>query len=89
MKGLLKEPFGCALCKKSFSDPKDLPNHYYSEHSPKSNHSKSPQKSVTKYEDTKLSCENDPKVGFSNDDSGIDSSNEIKSPDKEPEFREK
>jgi len=53
MEGILKEPFGCALCKKSFSDPVDLPNHYYSEHSPKSNDSKSPQKSVTKHEDTK------------------------------------
>ena len=89
MEGLLEEPFGCALCKKSFSNPMDLPNHYYSEHLPKSNDSKSSQKSVTKYEDTKLSCENDSKIGFSNDDSGISSSNETKSPDKEPEFKEK
>ena len=103
MKGLLKEPFGCALCKKLFSDPMDLPNHYYSEHSPKSNDSKSPQKSVNKNEDSQKSCENDPKIGLSdpkigfsdpkigssNDDSGISSSNETKSPDKEPEFKEK
>ena len=99
----LKEPFGCSLCKKSFSDPMDLANHYNLEHSPKSNDSKSPEKSVTKNEDTQKSCENDPKIGlsdpkigfsdpkigFSNDDSGISSSNETKSPDKEPEFREK
>ena len=44
--------------------------------------SKSPQKSVTKYEDTEESSENDPKIGFSNDDSGISSSNETKSPNK-------
>ena len=44
MKGLLKEPFGCTLCKKSFSQPMDLAKHFKLNHSPKSTASESPEK---------------------------------------------